>query len=150
MNHLPAQLKSYMMWGMPIMLCLINEALYACQQMTPPQTDNDIQVFPASVKWELGDGLHGLAHIWDEMFRCREEIVFKKQMRCYVETFHENKSLIDDTDRGWQWMTQQCSIKTSNRNLLETAASAPRNQTNRPEWKLASTVNSSIKSIAFD
>lgn len=35
-------------------------------------------------------------------------------------------------------------------NLLETAASPPRNQTHCPGWKPAGTLNQSVKSSTFD
>lgn len=41
------------------MLCLINEALYACQGITPTQKDDIMQMFPVSVKWELKDCCEG-------------------------------------------------------------------------------------------
>lgn len=86
-----------------------------------------------------------------KMLGPREETAFQKQIRCCVEAFHENNSLIDDTDSGWQWMTQKMQHQNIlQQNLLETAASPPRNKTNCPGWKPAGTLNQSVKSSTFD
>lgn len=150
MNHLPAQLKLYMMWGMPIMLCLINEALYCLpRNHTTTTTDNIMQMFPVSVKWELRDRC--------ERQVCMDWLIFR--LKC------SGKRWCSQSGEGvmWRyfmkitvWLMVQLEVdsewhsnaapKKSSRNLLERAASPPRNQRKCPEWKLASTVSYSIKS----
>ena len=153
MNHLPAQLKLYMMWGMPIMLCLINEALYACQGITqPPQTDDIMQMFPVSVKREL----RGCR----ERQVCMDWLIFR--LKC------SGKRWCSQSGEGvmWRyfmkitvWLMAQLEVdsewhsnaapKKSSRNRQETAASPPRNQRKCPEWKLAGRVSYSIKSSFY-
>ena len=106
MNHLPAQLTLNMMWGMPIMLCLINEALCACQGITPQQRNNIMQMFPVSVKRELRSRFARTgSRLEQKCWKGRAEVVSKKQRRCCVAIFHKNISLSDDA-------AKRCSTQT--------------------------------------
>jgi len=94
-NHLLSWMKLYMMWGIPLILCLIDEDLYSNKGVPPTQTC--YIVFKCSTfLWDGKFGgvvsamftwMAGPAHILGEMLKKRRSNAVQRKRGCYIEIY---------------------------------------------------------------